>query len=250
MISNRNTHSRTRRAVATLLITVLLTGPSLPAFAQDAAAPQSLRDRFDVAMNHIIAGEYGQSEAILREIIRDYQGSNLRKAWDLLVWTVDQDRGRDEARTVAQEALEIYPDLTNDRINVPEDIGAIYDELRAEMYGALQIEALDTEIQECPVWLNGELKGTLPLYLDLVRTGEYELKVGCDGYKEYLSQIRITPDRDTIVTITLDKKSNKTWLVGAGVLVAAGVIVALTSGDDAADAGPTPLPGPPAPPTK
>ena len=44
--------------------------------------------------------------AILREIIRDYQGSNLRKAWDLLVWTVDQDRGRDEARTVARVARE------------------------------------------------------------------------------------------------------------------------------------------------
>jgi hypothetical protein len=201
-------------------------------------------------MNHILAGEYGQSEAILREIIRDYQGSNLRKAWDLLVWTVDQDRGRDEARTVAREALEIYPDLTNDRINVPQDIGAIYDELRKEMYGALQIEAIDKGLEECPVWLNGEVKGTLPLYLDLVRTGEYELRVGCEGYEEYVSQISIAPDRDTVVTITLEKKNNKTWLIGAGVLVAAGVVWALSSGDDTTDAGPTSLPGPPDPPTK
>ena len=195
----------TSRVLAALMIVVLLTGPSLQAFAQGQDTPQSLRDRFDMAMNHILAGEYGQSEAILREIIRDYQGSNLRKAWDLLVWTVDQDRGRDEARTVAREALEIYPDLTNDRINVPQDIGAIYDELRKEMYGALQIEAIDKGLEECPVWLNGEVKGTLPLYLDLVRTGEYELRVGCDGYEEYVSQISIAPDRDTVVTITLEK---------------------------------------------
>jgi hypothetical protein len=238
------------RTLAAVLVTILVAGPPLQAFAQDVSGPQSLRERFDLAMGHITSGQYAQSESILREIIRDYQGSDLRKAWDLLTWTVAQDRGRDEARTVAREALEIYPDLTNDRINVPQDIGAIYDELRAEMFGALQIEALDENLQECPVWLNGELRGTLPLYLDLVRSGDYELKVGCEGYKEYVSTIKITPDRDTIVTITLEKKSNKTWLIGAGAVVAAVVVVALSGGDSATESGPTPLPGPPDPPAK
>lgn len=247
MFSSRTSPSR---AIAYALLVAFTLSQSFPALAQEAAVPQSLRTRFDMVLDLISTGQYAQSEANLRDIIENYQGSDLRKAYDLLVWTVEQDRGREAATEVAREALEIYPDLTNDRINVPQDIGIIYDELRKEMFGALQIEAMDPDLKESPVWLNNEYKGELPLYLDLLRTGEYELKVAAGGYDDHLSTIQISPNRDTVIPITLNKKGQSRWWIVAGAAVTAGVVFLIAGGSSSEDPALQSLPGPPDPPGK
>jgi len=242
----------TSRVIAWVLLVAFTVSPSLPVLAQEdeVAVPQSLRERFDLVLELISAGQYAESEANLRDIIENYQGSDLRKAYDLLVWTVEQERGREAAMEVAREALEIYPDLTNDRINVPQNIGVIYDELRKEMFGALQIEPLDPDLKESPVWLNDEYKGELPLYLDLLRTGEYELKVEAGGYEDHVSTIQISPDRDTVIPITLNKKGNSSWWIVAGAAVTAGVVLLIAGGSSSDETEVQALPGPPDPPGK
>jgi hypothetical protein len=243
------THTGSRRAIVYLSLLAFTLSPTLPALADESVTPQSLRDRFDQVLDLIAAGQYLESETILQEIIAEYQGSNLSQAYDLLVWTVKQERGRPAAIEVAREALELYPDLTNDRVNVPREIGELYDELRSEMFGALQIEAANNDLQDSPVWLNGEMKGVLPLYLDLVRAGEYELKVSASGYEDHVSMIQISPDRDTVIPINLNKKGGNSWLwIGAGAVAAAVTATALSGGDDPPTQGADPLAGPPDPP--
>lgn len=253
MVGSGTCTSLRRFLTAVLTFTLTVSSP-LPAFAQDSTGADtsgaSIYDRYLQAQDFRVNRQYDRSAEVLLGIIDEYRGSDVRLAYDLLVYNTSEAEGHDTAREVAREALEVYPDLANDRKWVPDRIGQIYEDLRAEMFGAVEIRAADPDLKESPVFINGELKGEIPLVINYLRTGEYELKVARSGYEDQVLNIDISPSSHQVFNITLNRKGRSKWWLGAGVVAAAVVGVLVGGGDSGTSDTLEPLPGPPDPPGK
>jgi hypothetical protein len=162
-----------------------------------------------------------------------------------------------EARAALVEGLSnpALHDLQIDRTpgEYPPEMIELFDRVRAELFGGLRIIALDPP--DARVLLDGRLLPTLPGEAVLgdaaLPVGPHTITVARDGYRIQEETIHITPNSWQERPYRLTKKRSKRFyaLVGAGVVAAAGGVVALAG--DGGSSGPAPLeplPGPPPPP--
>ncbi len=218
-----------------------------PAVAAGQERGGSIQQSWDRVGNLRVEGEFRQAIDILHEIIAEYDGSDevLRHAYNQLAFTLlimHDEEGLDAA---AREALERFPHLEADPVSYTDQLNTLYDQLRRQMFGSLSV----TVPERGRVFLDGDYVGEIPLEIDLLRTGSYELTVTKPGYNEHRSEIEIGPSVRLHREIALDRQRGRGWWlkrIGLGVAAGTALAFALSGGDEAA--GPEALPGPPPPP--
>jgi hypothetical protein len=239
-----------RTVGASLLVSLLLMIIS-PAAPKAQAEDEKIYRAFDRVSWLRSQGQYEQAIEILKGIIAEHAKSDdiLRQAYNQLVYTFLSKQDLEAATASAREALSRYPEIKADLGNIPEEVNRIYDDLRAQMYGALSVA---TKPDSCRVFLSGEFKGFSPLKIPYVKVGEYALNVSRSGYKDESATIRIEPAKPTSVPVSLQRdRDKKWWLLRAGpAAIIAGVLTVFGLRGEATSATPepAPLPGPPDPP--
>jgi hypothetical protein len=237
-------------SVIAFAILLFIPPPAAGQEAIDAASAEAIQAKFEKVVELRLDGEYGRAIDMLKEIIAEYSNSEavLRKAYNHLVYVYVKNEDSSGARDAARGALERFPNLTVDELELPGKVNDIYDELRKEMFGSFVID----EPKDCHVYLDSTHVGDTPLGMDLVRVGEYELTVTKSGYKDHISRIEIEPDvKHDLSGLSLDRERAwwywPAWIGGAAVAVVA--IAIGVKGDDPTDDPPDPpLPEPPPPP--
>ncbi len=239
----------------TLLVLATLAGtsitPGIPIAQTTGDSSDRAVSKFDEVIKLKVSGEYDLAIAKLREIIKEYANSDqvLRRAYTELVAIYDEKGDTDSALQAARLALEKYPDLTADPNWFPSKINGHYARLRKEMFGSLKIEGRP---EGCRIFLNGKYFGTTVLHLDLIRAGEYDLKLTKRGRPDYDERILIQPGvpSEKVIDIPPGPCGWGCWTkrvaAGVGGVAAVVYVVALILADDEP---PPDLPSPPAPPT-
>jgi tetratricopeptide (TPR) repeat protein len=222
----------------------VLNNPGTLAWAQD----ETIYERFEEVSSLRSQGRYDEAIEILRHVITQYPGSEeiMRRAYSDLVFTLLSKEDAPAATESAEEALYRFPDLVADPVYFPPKVNDVYDGLRVQMFGGLNVA---TRPDSCRVLLNGEFMGFSPLTLEYVRTGEYDLNVTKPGYREEVTTVRIEAGRPTSVPLSLQRERGKGWWlvrIGPAALIASLLLTIQLMEDEGAE--PTPLPGPPPPP--
>lgn len=236
------------RVVTTALLLAFTLMVSPPPWARAGPEDDTIYGRFQEASSLRSQGRYEEATEILQGIIAEHPRSAeiLRRAYSDLVFTLLSKDDVASATESARTALHRFPDLSADPVYFPPRINEVYDDLRGQMFGALNVA---TRPDSCRVSLNGEFVGFSPLTLEYVRVGHYDLNVSRAGYHDESTPVRIEPGRPTSVPLSLQKERGRGWWlmrVGPAALVA-GVLLAIQLSQDA-PAEPAPLPGPPPPP--
>ncbi|UCF05138.1 MAG: PEGA domain-containing protein [bacterium] len=232
----------------TILLCVLFLISSYASVARGAAQEQ-IYQKWELVSSLRARGEFNEAIQLLNNIINQYSESDdiLKRAYNHIVFTFLLMKEDASAIAQAREGLEQFADLVADPVEFPPRVNEIYNQLRSEMFGTLEI----TKPGDCRVFLGEEFKGETPLKLDLIRIGSYELMVTKSGYYDYKETIRIDPSGKHILEVSMDRRRNKRWwFYRIGPAVAAGIILAVTLGGAGGEGAPQPepLPEPPAPP--
>jgi hypothetical protein len=218
--------------------------------AQPAEVPDdvTIYDWFEQVSSLRSQGRYDDAIAVLETILGEYSGSGrvARRAYNDLVFTLLSKQDATAAAASAREALALFPDLAADPVYFPPGVNQVYDDLRAEMFGGLNVA---TKPDSCRIFLDDEFVGFSPLTLEYVPVGDYVLNVTRPGYSDESTPIRIQPAYQTNVPLSLARERGRGWwLMRIGpVALLTGVLVATQLGGDEAK-GQEPLPGPPPPP--
>lgn len=238
------------KAVATALIVSMLSMIALsPVAAQ--SGEEMIYERFEEASALRSQGKYGAAVEILRGIIAEFAKSDeiLRRAYSDLVFTLLSMQDESGAGESARQALSRYPDLTADPVFFPPRVNELYDNLRNQMYGSLNVVS---KPESCRVFLGETFMGAAPLSVKYVLVGDYTLNLSKSGYKDEASPVRIEPGSPTSVQLALQKERGKKWWltrVAPGVILAGALAYFGLKGDEGTPA-PEPLAGPPPPPTE
>ena len=217
------------------------------ALAEEEA--ESLQEKWDEVFAHRRDDSFQKAIETLHQIIEQYSDTDtvIREAYSQLVWTYLASGDNNGATGVAREAVEKYPDITANETYIVPGVNRMYDTLRREMFGSLQIE----QPEEGRVFLDEEHIGDSPLLRALVRVGEYQLLVTKSGYEDYAQTIQIDPDQKLTLSLSMSRTRDWkwwTWRVGAAVVAATALAIGLGSGDDGTPPDEE-LPRPPAPPS-
>lgn len=255
VISDTRT-SAYRRPLAALAALALLTWAVIPAgvLAQpgdDAGgdAGEEISTVWDRIAELRLRGDYEAAIDMLEEVIREHADTDqiLRHAYNHLIFTLILMRDDARAEAKAEEALGRFPDLHAPPPAFPDRMNTTYERLRRRMYGALQIT---TDPDESRVFLNGAYRGTTPLNIPFIRTGDYDLLISQTGYEDHVGSLVIGPNQTLTQDISLDKHRGTGWWlmrIGAGAVVGTAIALIANSGGTES---PQPLPGPPDPPTR
>jgi hypothetical protein len=235
----------------TILLCVLFYISSYTSIARGAAQQEQIYQKWELVSSLRARGEFDEAIQLLDSIINQYSESDeiLRRAYNDIVFTFILMKDDASAVSKAREGLERFADLVADPVEFPPRVNEIYNRLRAEMFGTLEI----TKPGGCRIFLGEEFMGETPLRLDLVRVGSYDLMVTKSGYHDYTETISIDPSGKHIMEVSMDRRRNKRWWIyRIGPAVAAGVLLAVTlgGGGGGGTAQPEPLPEPPAPPVQ
>ena len=250
-----------RRAIGlwlTISLALMVTCPPI-AVSQPAEGPDdvTIYDWFEEVSSLRSQGKYDDAINVLETIIEDYAGTETvaRRAYNDLVFTLLSKRDEDAAAISAREGLARFPDLTADPVYFPPSVNQVYDQLRAEMFGGLNVA---TKPDSCRILLGDEFVGFSPLTLEYVPVGEYLLNVTRPGYKDESTPIRIQPAYQTNVPLSLAKERGKAWWlmrVGPAALITGLLAAYQLGGDDGSGTAGTGaggaaerLPDPPPPP--
>lgn len=237
------------RAIGLCCLLALCWGPVPPAAGKAAPDGDDADLRWRQVIDHRAVGEYAAAADIIRSILADYAESEeiQRLAHNQLVFTHYAGADTAAMETAARSALAQYPDLRAPLSDFPPPVQRLYDQLRAQMFGAVEFVGA----KEGQVFLDGELKGQIPLQLALLPVGRYDLTVVKPGFHDYQDTIEVAAGVEKSFSISMGRKAGlKSWLLKAGPLVVLGTIIGVTSGGGD-DAGPEPLTrlsDPPAPP--
>jgi hypothetical protein len=227
-------------------------GPA-PAASQETSAPKSAvaaQATFEQIVAMRLDGDYARAVEMLNDVIAKYSKSDeiLRRAYNHLVTVYVQNDDEEGARTAARAALTSFPDLTADELEFPGRVNDVYEQMRKEMFGSFVIK----QPEECRVYMDSTFVGDTPLALGLVRVGEYGLTVTKSGYKDYVSQIEIQPERTLDLSgLSLDRNRGWWWWpawIGGAAIAAVAVAIGVSGGDEGSPTEREPLPGPPPPP--
>jgi tetratricopeptide (TPR) repeat protein len=239
------------RAIGTILLISFLSMTCFPPLLAAQSEEAKIYERFEAVSSLRSQGQYDKAIEILQAIITEFEKSDeiLRRAYSDLVFTLLSKQDLDGAMESARHALSQYPDLTADSVYFPPRVNEIYDTLRNEMYGALNVA---TKPESCRVFLGETFVGTAPLSIKYVKVGEYVLNLSKSGYKDEASPVRIEPGSPTSMQLSLQKERGKKWWLlraGPGAVVASVLVYLGLRGKEEA-AALEPLPGPPATPTQ
>ncbi len=225
-----------------------------PAFVLSSNKSENISERMERVSVLRARGEFQSAIEILNDIIREYSESDqvLRYAYNHLVFTYNSMGNRSAALEKARQALERFPDLKVETPDIPPSVDEIYDRLRKEIFGSLDV----SQPENCNVFLLQDsvkvFKGVTPLELKLVKVGTYTLEVTKSGYHDYSRQISIAPDQRYKLDIPLSReRSKKWWLIRIVPTALVGALVSyLLWPEESTTREPQPLPEPPAPPTQ
>ncbi len=243
---------RSRSLVVLTLVVFVVSVVFLPRFATSQVAggsEEKIPDKFDRVINLRGDGQYVEAIDLLLQVIKQYTESEkvLREAYNQLLFTYLVKNDPEGVEGSAREALTRFPDIEADEVLFRPEVNETYDRLREEMFGSLTITKPDAG----RVFLDGEHRGDIPLYLPYVPVGEYELTVTKSGYHEYAERISIKPGTPESMALSLDRRRGKWWwIAGTGLVVGtAGLLaLALSGNDNGGEPELEPLPGPPSPP--
>jgi len=205
-------------------------------------------------------GDYERALREIKDMIADFANADdiLRELHNELVKTIHQQRNatQDPAKRArleaeredqARETLRLYPDI---KAGVGyAGVDALYDGLRAEMFGELRII---TSPDSCEVMIDETLRGRSPFYEQYFPIGAHTVRVIKSQYEEKEVTVDVEPAGTHTREIALKKiRGYGWWLSWVVIPVAAGVgvILALTLGGSDGQTDEPPLPEPPAPPT-
>ena len=241
------------KSIISLILTILILNLFLPKEILSTENREEIASRMEKVNLLRASGEFNEAISILNNIIEEYSFSEyvLRYAYNHLVFTYNSMGEKEKALHVAREALETYPDLKVETPDIPPSIDNIYNKLRKEMFGSLNIN----KPEDCHVLIIQDslnvFEGITPINLPLIKAGKYTLQVSKTGYHDYTQTINISADekynRDNI-PLSRDRGA-KWWLIRALPLV---FITTLTAsllwpeGDTATEPGS--LDSPPKPP--
>ena len=254
--------SRNLKVPVGLISMVFLISVLAPSPAWTAQTEDDFATRIQAVFALRSDGKYDQAIAELRKMIEEYSDAAMiqRELYNELVLTVHQKRNATQdlqARTeldrereaLARETLKRYPDI---EAGVGySGVDALYDALRAEMFGGLEII---TDPDSCDVMIDGAHIGKSPYRAEYFPIGAHTVRIIKSGYEESEVTIEIEPAETLSKEIDLKKIKGKGWWltrVVTPVVVGVGVILAfaLSGSDDEPVRQDEPLPEPPDPPT-
>jgi len=252
MASMQARMSSATRAISTLLLISFLSVIAFPAAVLAQKEDELITERFDVVISLRSQGQYDEAIKMLQGIIDEYAKSDkiLRRAYSELVFTIWKKGDVAGATESARNALSHFPDLTPDPMYSSERVNELYDNLRKQMFGSLSVIARP---DSCRVFLGDDFAGFTSLDMRYVPVGEYVLNLSKAGYKEESYPVRIGPGSPTNMQLALQKERTKGWWLGrvvAPASVVASFVAIVFLGRDTGSSEPSPLPGPPAPPTR
>jgi hypothetical protein len=235
---------------------------TVPAGAQTSASEPAAEASFDRVRDLRGQGQFDQALSALDELMQSYGSDDdvARRAFNERVFTIlskrsaaltvdDQDALYNAALDEAKKGLTRFPDLTADRALYPPDVALIYDTLRKQMFGSVELTA---NPDSSDVYMDGELVGKTPLSLQYVPVGSYALTVAHDGYRQSEVGVDVTPSAVVQREVALGKNRGTVWWLTRVVLPAAvvgGLVYWATRDESTGETPPPdPLPDPPDPP--
>lgn len=236
--------------LSTFLASTIFPGFPLTARAQEKT-DEAIYSKWEEISSLRFNGEFDAAIAILNDIIAEYSNSEeiLRRAYNNLVFTLIAKKDESAAEEQARRALERFPDLTADELTFTPRVNAMYDGLRKEMFGSLAIR----KPEESRIFVDEEFKGNAPIVLQYVPVGQHALILTKSGYRDYAETIQVQPGENLNLSLSMSRdRDKKWWILRAGAVVAAGVLLAVGlsgGGDEGGGSTPTALAGPPPPPT-
>jgi len=189
-----------RHAISIIVLTAFVYTTSF-SFGQEPELEIATHELFNQVSVLNSQGEYSKSVEILNTIIKKHNSSEtvVRRAYNILVYTLLTANRELDARRKAQEALYRFPDLTADVTYTPKSIDYVYDELRATMFGSLSISGPDS----CRIFLDDEYMGMPPLNIEYMRVGTHELEMVKSGYQGYHKTVEVRAGDSKDYSITL-----------------------------------------------
>ncbi|MBN1164936.1 MAG: PEGA domain-containing protein [Candidatus Krumholzibacteriota bacterium] len=147
-------------------------------------------------------GRYEEAIEMLREVVRDADQppETLQRAYCEIVFTYMLTGNWQSAEAEARAALKIFPDIQPDTRFVPPLIGEIFTRQREAIFGSIKITTIPDLAQ---VFMNGKLVGYSPLTLDYVESGEVNLRLVRQGYREMSIDVSVTAGNVTTVKFPL-----------------------------------------------
>lgn len=204
-----------------------------------SAEDEMVHAMFEPVRDLRLREEYGQAIEMLHGIIEGHPKSDdiVRRAYTELVFTYVSKGDEVTAEETARSALYRFPDIEPDDTYIPRKVGAMFDDLRARMFGSCMIE---TTPDSCHVWFDGDSVGLSPVTLELVRAGEHVLNLRKPGYTDLSKNVFVGPGSRTDVLCALSESPDTTWpdispKSGAGVGV--GIVTPLNEMETYANAG-------------
>jgi hypothetical protein len=196
--------------------------PRSAARAQEGGEPAT--DIFAEVVSLRSHGEYDRAIETIRRIIRANPNNHdvLRRAYNELVFTYLVKGDIELAEESARQALGWYPDITSDQEHVPPKVGELFDTLREQLFGTLEIS---TDPDACTIVLNGRNIGKSPMDVTYLRPGEHELRLSKRGYVTVSRTVTIDAGEIKNVDYSLERygKSPRTGFgVGAGLAIPVG----------------------------
>jgi hypothetical protein len=264
MISLERQSLSQRLVVSFVLLTFLLAVLApIPARAQAAGSEAEYTKRIDKVYALRSEGKYEEAIGELRNMIQEFASADeiLRALYNELTKTVHSKyRAVDEPtakaklerqrEAQARETLRRYPDI---EAGVGYSLlDGLYDRLRREMFGELQIT---TSPDSCHVIIDDLPRGPSPFYAMYFPVGKHAVEIIKSGHEEKAVTVEISPGGKLSTEVVLKKIRGKGWWltrIVAPVAAAVGTVLALvlTGGDDTPPPEEDePLPPPPPPPT-
>jgi hypothetical protein len=250
MISLSNGGRIIARAIcAALLISVFTMAACPPLLCGDENCATVL-ERFDEASKERALGHYDRAIEIYQGIMIECSKPEdfIRRAYNEMVFTLTLKADEQSALAVAHEALSRFPDLTAPPMYCSPRVNEIYESLRRDMFGSLEVA---TRPDSCRVFLGGEFKGVSPLHIEYVPVGDYFLNASRSGYRDDSTHVRISPASVSNVALRLEQPRSLSWWsrrLGPPVGTSVGVAAIILHGVLKGSSKPSPLPGPPLPP--
>lgn len=185
-----------------IFIVCCLLLPLIPGLS--AANEKDIPDISDIRLLRKL-GEYEEAKRYLKLLIEDRStpAKVRRSAYNEIVTIFFLAGGEKKMKAAAEIALREFPGLKADPTHYPVEVNQAYNNLRERLFGSIRIE---TEPENCRIFLDGEDKGLSPVDVIEISVGEHQVRVAKNGFEDRVIQIAVRPDEEIIKTIKLGEQ--------------------------------------------
>ncbi len=165
-------------------------------------------------------GKYDEAIEILNNIITDDSSPEdvLEQVYNELIFSLLLKEEKEAAMEAARRALLRFPDLKPDPVYYPPTLGQMYDDLKKEMFGSLELQTIP---EACEVYFDNDYKGLSPLRIEYLTVGQYDVNIKKQGYNDEALSVRIDPNtltkKDVVLSRIIEFQKRKRVRIGVDI---------------------------------